>query len=154
MNQNDITYAISNALYEHFGTGYKIYLKELKQGFEAPCFFILPIVTRQSREPSDRYNMRFKFDVMCLLKEGEMPGFVVDKLLVALEFITPEGGVLMGTDMSVELDGDSVHFFVTYELLATKELVKDEHKIPIGTDVDGEPMEKLDIEMTFEDKED
>ena len=37
---NDIIIGISNAIYAEFGSDYEIYVDDVKQGLNEPCFFI------------------------------------------------------------------------------------------------------------------
>ena len=93
--ENDIVKGIAKALRDTFGPGYRIYQNDIEQGFQTPCFFILPMKATPSPLGKDRFLLKSPFDVH-FFPEDEKDNAVMQaiawQLWQALEFITlPDG---------------------------------------------------------------
>lgn len=102
--ENDIVKGIAKALRDAFGPGYRIYQNDIEQGFQTPCFFILPMKATPSPLGKDRFLLKSPFDVH-FFPEDEKDNAIMQsiawQLWQALEFITlPGGDKLHGTSMS------------------------------------------------------
>ena len=62
MLANDIVNAISSALTENFDN-VEVYIDEIEQGFNEPCFFIDLLNLSEKKIYGDRYFKRYLFDI-------------------------------------------------------------------------------------------
>ena len=93
---NEIIKGVSMKLNATFGSRYKFYQNDVKQGFKPPCF---------SRDGADN---------------GEMLTVALE-MMEALEFITlPNGDLVHGTGMNYEIVDGVLHFYVNYNLTLIK----------------------------------
>ena len=83
---NTIIEAISTALDKTFGEGYEIYMEEIKQGLQEPCFFIQCLHPTTSLFLGKRY---FKENPFCIqyfpLTEMETPMEQIESQIGAKE---------------------------------------------------------------------
>lgn len=112
--ENDIVKGIAKVLRDTFGPGYRIYQNDIEQGFQTPCFFILPMKATPSPLGKDRFLLKSPFDVH-FFPEDEKDNAIMQaiawQLWQALEFITlPGGDKLHGTSMSWEVQDGVLHF--------------------------------------------
>lgn len=108
---------ISIKLNEVFGDEYEIYSEEIKQGFQEPCFFILPLNLYQKQIVGQRYFKGNFFDIHYLPKRENSNAdiyYTAEILFQALEYITVESDNLRGTNMHYEKIDGVLHFFVEY----------------------------------------
>lgn len=138
---NDIINGISTKLNQVFGSDYKIYKEEIKQGLKEPCFSIVVLEPSQEAKLPNRYFRSYPFDIHFFPEsktKNEMYN-VAEKLLIELEYITVLDNLCRGTKMRYEMVDGVLHFFVNYDLFIKKpkEL--------------GEYMETLTINVKLED---
>ena len=112
---NAVLDAISIALNSAF-PGSRLYSEETPQNFEPGAFSIVIITASQKRLPNSRYRRRPLFDVIYFPKTGKEECYTVaDRLFLLLEVVTtPAGDKLRGTDMTIEIVDDALHFKVQY----------------------------------------
>lgn len=114
----DIIDGITNAISEV--KEIEIHLEEVKQGFDKPCFFILPITEKESNLIGDRAKRTLTFDVHYFTNEKDEPKAdlleVASFLYPSLRRITlPNGDLLNGFNLHYEIVDGVLHFFVTYK---------------------------------------
>ena len=118
--ENDIVKGIAKALRDAFDPGYRIYQNDIEQGFQTPCFFILPMKATPSPLGKDRFLLKSPFDVHFFPedeKDNAAMQVVAWQLWQALEFITmPGGDKLHGTSMNWEVQDGVLHFFVSFNM--------------------------------------
>lgn len=132
---NDIINGITTAIYQEFGSGYKIYTENIEQGLKEPCFFIALLEAGQSRIVGNRYMLTANLDVHFFpgskAKNREMQD-AAQRLHSALQRITLlDGDMLNGFELRWESVDDVLHFFVSYKLTV---------KYPAAVDEDMETM--------------
>ena len=121
---NDIITGISKKLYSTFGENYSVYVENVEQYLQKPCFCITHISTNQQRISKQRYISRNLFDILFFASEDEQKKQmydIADTMLEELEYIdAPINGLLHGTEMRHEIIDDVLHFFVNYNLVLLK----------------------------------
>lgn len=92
-----------------------IYGEEIKQGFEAPCFFVKLLTTAQDRELNKRYKRFYAFDIHFFPRgpdyNREAHG-MAEKLYDKLRSLNIDGALYRGTSMTHEVVDRTLHFFV------------------------------------------
>jgi len=118
---NDIITGIAKALGNTFGSEYRVYMNDVKQGLTEPCFFIAALKPEQKPLLGDRAIWRNPFDVHFFPKEpgtNEELYNVAVRLMYGLRYITlPDGDLLRGTSISYEAVDGVLHFFVNYNMI-------------------------------------
>ena len=106
--------------------------EDIKQGFKQPCFFIAVLNPSQETRLYGRYIRRNPFDVHYFPKSRIDAENVASELYEALEHITLiDGTLLRGTEISHDVQDGVLHFFVSYNVMLTKDL------IPPDSEMDG-----------------
>lgn len=121
---NEIVNGICLALNSEFGDEYEIYTETLKQGLKEPCFSIVCINPTQEQFLGKRY---YKANCFCIhyfpssADTNAEINTVREKLFNALEYITVDGDLIRGTNMTAETDDLGVlNFIVNYNLFVKK----------------------------------
>ena len=129
----DTKAAISLRIEECYGDTYKVYTEDIKQGLKSPCFRIALLKPSSSQMPMGRKRKTRPY-VVTYFPENNSLGEMDDMgetLEESLSLIAlPDGSKLRGTDISYEIKGGILHFFVNYNY---DTITREEH----------EPMEKL-----------
>ena len=123
---NDIINGIAIKLNEVFGSDYKIYKENVKQGLKEPCFSIVMLEVTESAKLPNRCFRSYPFDIHYFPKtktKTEMYN-VAEQLLIELEYITILDNLCRGTKMRYEVVDGVLHFFVNYDLFIKKEVAK------------------------------
>ena len=116
-----IVNAISAAIYSNFGSNYTIYGdNSVKQGTDAPCFFVSLKECSQKPLINNRILRTFCFDIRYIPKNEnnytEMQE-IANLLYNTLEFVELDAGnKVYGSDMNYEFIDGILHFYVKYEL--------------------------------------
>lgn len=116
----DIINAISKRLYELFGDGYTIYLNDVKQGLEEPCFIITVIEQVRNNYLNGRYNINVPIDVVYIPRQENYNVYHVEEtLLDNLEMIgsVNQDNKYLGRNMRSEAIEKELHFFVEYSCI-------------------------------------
>ena len=129
---------ISLKLNEEFGDEYKIYPEEVKQGLNRPCFFIKLLSSDNTKVVGDTYHrtnpycVHFYPDITNEAKTvcQEM----LERLYQALEYITVDGNLVRGVNMSGEIHDEILLFYVSYNVFVRRTYEQ-------------EKMETLEIEL-------
>lgn len=127
---NKVITGIAQKLNQVFGDGYEIYIDSVKQGLNEPCFLITSLKGNQKQEIGNLYSRKQPFDILyfpqkrCSTTEINS---VVAVLQMELEYITIDVDSLRGTDISYEIVGGVLHFFVNYDLRVRREVIPEEY---------------------------
>ncbi|BBI32041.1 phage tail terminator family protein [Cohnella abietis] len=115
---NDVLNGVTRALAEHFPDMPR-YGEEIKQGLDAPCFFIKLFPTSQTREVGRRYLRTHTFDIHYFpnpaIDENEDAHDIAEQLYSKLEYLLVGNGQCRGTRMRHEVIDGVMHFFVSYD---------------------------------------
>lgn len=120
----NITDGICIAINGEFGENYEIYTETVKQGLEAPCFSILCVNPTSKQFLGNRY---YRTNLFCI---HYFPGTdepkaecmaVMERLYLALEYISVDGQLFRGTNMHGEMSDDALSFFVNYDTFVFRE---------------------------------
>ncbi|MDP4152886.1 MAG: hypothetical protein Q8865_05510 [Bacillota bacterium] len=132
---NKIIDGISVKLNRTFGDGFRIYSSPVEQGFNEPCFFIMPLTPSQSPLIGNRFLRQHPFDIHYFPADKNDYGDMNEKggdMYAALEYITLlDGSAVRGTAMKYEIVDGVLHFFVSFDMIVLLE------------DDPGEPMADL-----------
>ncbi len=130
---NSIINGIADAVHSEFGNEYNIYIDEKEQGFNEPCFFILPIKLDSQKFIGKRYYKDFGFAIHYFQKEDSVRdrNDVFERLCECLEYISIDNDITMGKDMRSEVSDGVLICFVRYSAFVYK-----------ATEL--EPMEEID----------
>lgn len=118
----EILYAISNKLDEVFGEEYEIYIDNVKQGFEIPCFFIQFLTSTKTNYLGKRHQRKYYFDVHFFTNKGnEEMMDKLDELKSCLEYITlSNGDMIRGLELGGEIRDNVLHLNVNYSVIMTE----------------------------------
>jgi len=115
---NDVINAVSGQLAEHFPNMPR-YGEEIKQGLNAPCFFIKLLSGSQTREVGRRYYRTQMMDIHYFPNpakdQNEDAWDMAERLNDILEYIPFGSGVFRGSRMRGEIVDGVLHFFVNYD---------------------------------------
>lgn len=120
---NMIIEAISTTLDKTFGEGYEIYMEEIKQGLQEPCFFIQCLHPTTSLFLGKRY---FKQNPFCIQyfpsteKKQQECHEVAERMIECLEQIFINQEFYRGTNMHYEIMDGVLNFFVNYNCFVSR----------------------------------
>lgn len=119
----EIVYGISNKLNEVFGQDYEIYIDNVKQGFEMPCFFIQFLTSTKVNFLGKRHQRKYHFDIHYFTDKGnEEMMDKLDELKNCMEYITlSNGDIVRGFELNGEIKDNVLHFNVNYSVIMTEE---------------------------------
>ena len=117
---NSLIYGISAALDAEFGSSYRIYMEEIKQDLEEPCFFISCINPSKKLFVGKRYSRRNLFCIQYFPETENVRqecNAVMERLYNCLEYIFLPNGEkpVRGTQMNGEIIENVLSFFVNYD---------------------------------------
>lgn len=142
---NSIIEAVSNALREKFGDGYEIYMEEIEQDLEEPCFFIQCLNPANELFMGRKYLRRNQFCIQYFpLSEDDRNREcydVLERLNQCLEYIDMDvDGLMRGTQMNGKVVDGVLNFFVNFDCFVYKreETTKMEQMIPHTTVKEGD----------------
>ena len=137
---NDLISGIAKKLNSVFGSKYKIYKENIKQGLVEPCFNIVVLEPSQEAKLPNRYLRSYPIDVHYFPETATKSEMyeVAEKLLIELEYITVLDNLCRGTKMRYEIVDGVLHFFVNYDFFIKKEVSKQDN------------MEELTVNSTTE----
>lgn len=139
---NSIIIGISTALNAEFGERYEIFIEEIKQGLEEPCFFITCLNPTHKLFLGKRYFRQNNFCIQYFpesdKKQQECLN-VAERLTECLEVVNVATDTqIRGTNISYEIIDGVLNFFVNYDCFFYK--VEDEtsmESISANTNVKG-----------------
>lgn len=116
---NNIVLGIANAL-NNLGE-YDVFVEDVEQGIEAPCFLILLIDADTKQLPSSRNKRRQDFNVLYFPKEGKTECYEMsEKLFEALKLIKFKDGLLNGADIKCNVVDGVLNCLVSYNFNTVK----------------------------------
>lgn len=120
---NDIRTAVFHKLAERF-PDIKRFGEEIKQGFQAPCFFVKLLNASQTKELHPRYMRTHSFDIHYFPRDESNADAhaIAEQLYDALEVVEFNGQKYRGTGMNHEIVDGVLHFFVEYNFHARREV--------------------------------
>lgn len=121
---NETVIGIAQKLDQTFGDGYEIYIDSVKQGLHEPCFLIVHLKGNQEQEIGNSYTREQPFDIHYFPQSKnditQEISTVIDVLVMSLEYIEVDDGLLRGTEMSHEVIDDVLHFYVNFNVRIRK----------------------------------
>lgn len=113
----DVISAVSNALYEEFGTVYRIYADNIEQNLVRPCFFIN--IIRPAVLPGtigrDKMSVPLVIQYFPTSIGKRMECYAVaDKMFRCLKYPEYNDVVYRGTDLKYDINDDKLNFYVQY----------------------------------------
>ena len=123
---NDIVDGIAVRLGELF-PDVEVHRDEIGQGFEEPCFFILPLRVAQEAKLGNRYFRRHSFDVHYFPRTdgaSEEMQEVTDTLLMGLEYILMGDDLIRAARTEAEIHDGVLHFMADYDVFVLREREK------------------------------
>ena len=114
---NDILNALTGKLKETFGI--KVYINQVPQNFEEPCFFVHVISTDKTQiiDLRDKAVTVFGIDYIADENKKDSRGIydVIEKLNSITNLITLENGDIMrGTERKTEIQDGNMHSFIQF----------------------------------------
>ena len=114
---NDIMNALTVKLNETFGV--KIYINQVPQNFEEPCFFVHVISTDKTQIVDLRYKAVTVFGINYIADENKKNSReiydVIEKLNNITNLITLENGdILRGMERKTEIQDGNMHSFIQF----------------------------------------
>lgn len=122
---NDMIDAVSLKLTEEFGTEVAVYKEPVEQGESTPCFFVYLQTSNQKKMLGKRYFLEQKFAIHyhpCTTNKNSEIFDTIERLSIALEYMTLEGDLIRGTKMNYEVVDNILHFLVNYNFYVYREL--------------------------------
>lgn len=122
---NSVIYGISTALNTEFGSGYKIYMEQVKQDLRESCFFISCINSSRKLFAGKRYLNQNMFCVQYFPQTENVYqecNQIMERLYDCLEyiFLSAEEKTLRGTQMNGKIVENILNFFVNYDFFTYK----------------------------------
>ncbi len=126
----DLIKAIATAINTEFNSEddiYHIYTEDISQGFEEPCFSIVPVMTTNRNLLYPRYQREYSFDIHYFVKDEIQNKkaeciAIAERLFLCLEFINFVDNTYKGIKMRYEVIDGVLHFFVSYNVIVRREL--------------------------------
>lgn len=124
---NKIITGIAQALDSTFNENeeYEIYVDNIEQGLNEPCFFIFTLNPSSKKLVGNRYERTYPFDIH-YFPEDENSNIeineVTEKLFLCFEYINVDGNLVKGTNMKAETVDGVLHFFINFNMVVKKEL--------------------------------
>lgn len=128
---NTLITSISLKINEIFGDSHKIYVQNVEQGMEKPCFFINFLDGEENSQGGieiKSYLDILHFDITGFAENDNRRTLndMADKLYY-LEYITLEDGVLLRADkLKPKIQDNVLHFFIDYKIFINKNREKSE----------------------------
>lgn len=114
---------ISQALKEEFKESCVMFNEE-EQELKSSCFLIVPTKYEQKQKLGNRYELLQSFEIRYIplnAKEYTLEcANIMPKLFATLEYITIDGDLTRGTNMSAQIQDGMLHFFVDFNLFVLK----------------------------------
>jgi len=107
---NKLKNAISTKLHTSYPE-YDKYVEKVPQGFQEPCFFIMPLEPSERQVMGNRYFKSTPFVIQCFAEELETLYDVADNLFYELEYITVDNVLIRGTKPKFNVADDVLSFF-------------------------------------------
>ena len=125
---NDIIIGISNAIYAEFGSDYEIYVDDVKQGLNEPCFFIKALNSTNNRYLGNRRKLTNPFVIQYFPKSNKPKtecNDVSDRLMNILDMITVDEDKILGSNMQCQVTDNVLTCTVNYNFFGYKNVAKE-----------------------------
>lgn len=129
---NNLLQAISRAIYNEFKDDYKVYIDEVEQGLQEPCFFIGIIESSQKQELENRRHIKNLVEIRYFPKTGKTTEIndiksTLYKILEYIEMLDFEGKkhIIHGLEMQ-DVTSDKVLIFLVqynYHITSSEEKI-------------------------------
>ncbi len=121
---NDLITGVMTRLRDTFGEDTTIYLDEVKQELNEPCFFVRTLEISQELVVSNRYRRIYHLDIEYHPKDRQQTSReiadVANTMLMAMEYIHIGENLTRGTNIRYEVQDKVLHFFVDYDFFVFK----------------------------------
>lgn len=125
---NETINGIARQLKHLFSDDYAIYINEIKQGLQLPCFLIVCTTGNQEQEIGPAYTRGQAFDIHYFPQSCNITqevNSVVETLSLGLEYITVDNSLVRGAKLRHEVIDGVLHFFVNYDIRVRKVIEPD-----------------------------
>ena len=125
MTVQNLIDAITEALFQEFGSTYEIYTEKVEQGLSEPCFMIRCVNPTKNVHLGVRYKRTNQFVIQYIpstLEAYEECVSVLEKLFECLEDVTLDGKPVHGTEMNGEVTDGILNFKVNYDGFVLKQI--------------------------------
>lgn len=115
---NKVISGVCTSLYEAFGDDYAIYKEEIKQGLTPPCFLVECYLPRRTQVLNNRYYRQNGMAIHYFPKSAKYKSEcneVLEKLYLALEYITIDNNLTRGLNLRKEYSDGIMIVFVDYD---------------------------------------
>ena len=100
---------------------YKIYDRNVEQGFKYPCFFINLIETKITQFVGNRYNNELSFDILGFAKNNDYRELRNMQDCIDLEYIQLlNGDLLKARKINPKIEDGVLHYMVDYSFVGKK----------------------------------
>ena len=115
---NSIIDGVSEAIFNEFGEEYAIYTESVEQGLKTPCFFILSAGSGLKQYLGKRYTSANKIIVQYKPNGliNDECNTVMQRLFKCLEYITVDGDLVRGLNLTGERTEDVLYTNVDYDM--------------------------------------
>ena len=117
----EVISAVSNSIYNEFGSTHKIYADNIEQNLTRPSFFLNIIRPAVSEKIMNRSHVSIPMVVQYFpsSKEPRMECYeVADRLVHCLKYPEFDDVVYRGTDLKFDINDDKLNFYVQYNFFA------------------------------------
>lgn len=125
---NDVILGIVQALYNEFGEDFKIYINNINQDIELPCFKIELINTIRQPKLDTSFIQNIYYDINYIAENGNdiiQLNDISERLFNCLEQIKMRDIYVRGENMSTTIVDEILHFQVSYNPYVYKVKEKD-----------------------------
>lgn len=115
---NNVISAVSNALYNEFGSNHTIYADNVEQNLTRPCFYINVIRPAVLPGTIGRDKRSIPLVIQYFPDALGMRTVwydVAERLFQCLKYPSYDGVIFRGTDLKYDVSEDKINFYVKYE---------------------------------------
>ena len=115
--------AISEALFQEFGSSYEIYTEKVEQGLTEPCFLIRCLNPTKDRYLGEVYKRTNQFAIQYIPSTSEPIAecnSVTERLFECLKNVILHGKPIHGMGMNGQITDDILTFTVNYDGFVAK----------------------------------
>jgi hypothetical protein len=116
-----IVSALSEAIFNEFGSDYEIYTENVEQGLQEPCFFISSLSQNSKQFFSERYKKTNLFTIQYFPSTSEKKSEcyeVAERLTQIVEWLNVGDDLLRGTNIQTENTNGFLTLTVNYNYFA------------------------------------
>lgn len=137
---NEIINQMSQVLKEEFGEQSAIYMEEIEEGLEIPCFLITLLNPVQKPFPGKRYYQKYPFCIQYISKKNSRleSNVIYEQLVDCLEWIEVKGDLLHGSKIKSSYADGRLKFYISYNFFVYRKEKKEERMEQIKINQRGE----------------